>query len=194
MPRGQRTTVAASQSRESLALAVSLLVHPFVISPVTVLLLTDVRSSLLLVLVVSVPLLILIVKNVRSGTWTNYDVSVRTQRSGLYWPAFVLTGVLALILWRSGTNPGLMKGTVVAVCMIATAMLINRWLKVSLHMMFGAFCAVILAWRYPAVTIPLGLALALLAWSRLTLKRHTWPEVYVGAIVGCAGGAWLILM
>ena len=151
------------------------------------------RSSLLLILVVSVPLLILIGRNVRSGAWTNYDVSVRTQRSGLYWPALILTALLATYLWRSGSNPDLMRGTVVAVCMMAAAMLINRWLKVSLHMTFGAFCAVILAWRYPGATIPLGLALALLAWSRLTLKRHTWPEVYIGAILGCLAGAWLIL-
>ena len=179
---------------QRLALAVSLLLHPFVISPVTVLLLTDVRASLLLVLVVSVPLLILIGRNVRRGTWTNYDVSERTQRSGLYWPALILTASLALFLWWSGTNPRLTRGFLVVVSMMAAGMLINRWLKVSLHMAFGAFCAVIVSWRYPGATTALALALALLAWSRLTLRRHTWTEVFVGAVLGCVAGAWLVLM
>jgi membrane-associated phospholipid phosphatase len=186
--------VLGADRTNRLALAVSLLLHPFVIGPVTALLLTDVRSSVVIALATTVPMLVLIARNVRRGTWTNYDVSERTHRTGLYWPGIALTGSLALILWRFGSNPGLVRAIAVITLMMAVAMVINRWLKVSLHMTFGAFFAVIVSWRYPEVTTALALALALLAWSRLTLRRHTWSEVFVGALLGCVAGAWLILM
>ena len=190
---GTPATQQPARGTRSLALLVSLLLHPFIIVPLTVLILTDARSSAVIALMTAVPLLVLIARNVRRGSWTNFDVSVRTQRAGLYWPAIALTALAAVVLYQMEASPRLVRGTVAGVVLLAISMLINRWLKVSLHMMLGAFCAVIVGWRYDQLTIPLALAFALLAWSRLELKRHTWTEVFVGAVLGCITGAFVVL-
>src|SRR6188508_1502942 len=80
---------------QSAALAVSVLLHPFLLGPLTVLLLTDTGSSAVVAVTIAIPLLILTIRNVRRGVWTNHDVSVRTQRRGLYWSAVALTGLAA---------------------------------------------------------------------------------------------------
>src|SRR5687767_4656450 len=160
-----------------LALLVSFLLHPFVVSPATILVLAGGSTALAFSLAIVIPMFVLIALQVRRGRWTNYDVSVRTQRGGLFWPALVLTLLAALAIHLKGDNPGLARGFVVAACMIAVAMVANRFLKLSLHMTFAAFSAVAIGWTYPR-SLPVIIALLiLLAWSRLKLVRHTWVEV-----------------
>lgn len=178
-----------------LALAASLVLHPFVLSPATVLLLSRRSSALAYSLAIVIPMFVLTAVQVRRGRWTNYDVSVRTQRRGLYWPALLLTLAGAAVLYATGDNPGLLRGFLVAAGMITAAMFINRFMKISLHMTFAAFNAILLGWRFPAATVAFAIAaaLTLLAWSRLHLERHTWAEVLAGTALGAAAGAVLVL-
>jgi hypothetical protein len=176
-----------------LALAVSFVLHPFIISPATVLLLAGRLSSAAFVLAIVLPMFVLTAIQVRRGSWTNFDVSVRTQRRGLYWPALVLTAAAAAVIYATGGNAGLARGFIVVTAMIAVAMLINRVLKLSLHMTFAAFSAVATGWTYPGMIPVIGLMLLLLAWSRLKLKRHTWREVAAGTLLGTVAGLILVL-
>ena len=175
-----------------LALVVSFLLHPFLISPATILLLAGRASSVAFVLAIVIPMFVLIAMQVRRGAWTNYDVSVRTQRRGLYWPALLLTIGSAFAIYATGGNPRLLRGFIVAAAMIAIAMLINRWLKVSLHMTFAAFSAVAVGWAYPRTVWVMIALVAILAWSRLKLERHSWAEVVVGTVLGGAAGLVLV--
>ena len=177
-----------------LALLVSFILHPFVVSPATMLVLAGRSSALGFTLAIVIPMFVLIARQVRRGHWTNYDVSVRTQRAGLFLPALILTLLAALAIHLKGDNPGLARGFVIAAAMIAVAMVANRFLKLSLHMMFAAFSGVAIGWTYPH-SLPVIIALlVVLAWSRLKLARHTWLEVVAGTVLGFAAGLVLVLM
>ena len=175
-----------------LALAVSFILHPFVVSPATVLLLAGRSSAAGFVLAIVIPMFVLIAIQVRRGKWTNYDVSVRTHRGGLYWPGLILTLIAALAIHVRGNNTGLARGFIVAASMIAIAMIANQFLKLSLHMTFAAFSAVATGWTYPRMIPVIVALLMLLAWSRLKLRRHSWIEVAAGTVLGTAAGLVLV--
>ena len=71
-----------------------------------------------------------------------------------------------------------------AACALAT-----KWIKVSLHMAFATLAATALALSRLPVGYALLVALPVLAWSRLTLERHTPLEVVLGMAIGAAAGA-----
>jgi hypothetical protein len=92
--------------RQRVAWWVSVLGHPFVLIPllvgyVTARVLPPGRAAMVLRLVVAgtvLPMLWIISRRVRSGAWTNYDVSVREQRAGMYPAALVIAGATLLVM------------------------------------------------------------------------------------------------
>ena len=185
--------------RKRMAAWVSVAAHPFVLVPVLVTVVA-VRSmpprqaAIVVGLVLAgsiLPMLWMIVRRVRSGAWTDHDVSVREQRTGFYPAALAMTGGTVVLLYAFGVGPSILRGTVAIFGLIAVSALVNLWLKVSLHAGFAAFTAVALF----AVSQPMGVAAVAVAlavaWSRLELRRHTWLEVVVGALLGI--GAALLL-
>jgi len=170
---------------------VSIAAHPLVLSPLTIALTTrNWRWTAIVAATTILPIAVLIFWNVRRGVWSDFDVSRRDQRSGLYWvaiPLLILTALLA------GGSPQFTRGMYAVAALLVIGLAGNRFLKTSMHMMFGAFCAVILARVYPwspALSVPL---LALLAWSRWRLERHTPVEIAVGLLLGIAAGVFTIL-
>ena len=180
---------ASAPGTQHSALFVSTLLHPFVVIPATLLFQTgNWRQSALVAALTVVPLLIVTAIRVRRGTWSDFDVSRREQRSGLYLWALPLTIAAALVLPAQ-----LARGTWIAAGMLATGLLLSRFLKTSLHMMFGAFCAVLLAAAWVTISPLLLALLALLGWSRYVLERHGMAEIVVGTLIGVAGGMFTIL-
>lgn len=188
--------------RREAARWISILGHPFVLIPTLVAAVTVrrlppeqvVRVVGIVVLVSILPMLLLIARRVRSGAWTNYDVSVREQRAGMYPAALAIAAASVLVLaWTRVPRP-ILHGVLATLLLIGIAALVNLRLKISLHTAFAVFTAVALL----AVSRGLGaaaLALALaIAWSRLELGRHTVPEVVGGALLGAAVGAGLVLL
>jgi hypothetical protein len=173
------------------ARAISVAAHPLVVVPLTIALTTrSWRWTTIVAATTILPIAILIFWNVRRGVWSDYDVSQREQRSGLYWAAIPLLVIGALVI---DAPPSFMRGMFAAAGMLLFGLLGNRFLKTSMHMMFAVYCAVILARAYPwspLITIPVLLALA---WSRRRLERHTTIEILVGFLVGAAAGAFVIL-
>ena len=188
--------------RTSVARWISILGHPFVLIPLLVAAVTarsmpPERVALIvgIVLLVSVvPMLLLMSRRVRSGAWTNYDVSVREQRSGMYPVAMAIAGVTTLVLLVVGTPRPVMYGVAATLVLIVIASVVNLWLKISLHVAFAVFTAaslVSLGWGVTAGGLLLALAIA---WSRLELGRHTWPEVIGGALLGAVVGVGLVVL
>lgn len=173
-----------------LARAISVVGHPFVFIPLTVA--ASTRSlywGAVVAASTTVPLLLVIVRNVRSGRWSDVDVSRHDQRSGLYRAGLPLILAAAVIFYFLDAGPRMMRGLAAAAVMFAAGLLGNRWLKISMHMMFAGFCAVAISRAYPSAVLPSIAFLAALAWSRWHLKRHTWPEILVGLLIGVACGA-----
>ncbi len=132
------------------------------------------------------PLLAITLRNVRRCVWSDHDVSTREQRSGLYRVLLPLIGITALLLWLMDGSPRMMRGFAAAAVMLALGLLGNRFLKISLHMMFAAFCAVIIVRIHPGSVYAIVPFVAAVAWSRRKLERHTWAEIFVGLALGGA--------
>lgn len=78
----------------------------------------------------------------------------------------------------------LVRGSLVTATMVAVAAMLNRWLRLSLHVAFAVYSGLILTHIQPACGLPILLLAPVLAWSRLVLLRHTLPEVIGGSILG----------
>ena len=198
-PQSPRTVRRAI--RHETARWISILGHPFILIPVLVAAVTvpwlppqqAAQIVGIVVLVSIVPMLVLIARRVRAGTWTNFDVSVREQRAGMYPLALAIATATVLVLaWARVPRP-ILRGVLAILLLIGIAALVNLWLKVSLHTAFAVFTALaVLPSRGLAATLLL-LALAI-AWSRLELGRHTLAEVIGGALIGAVVGGGMVVL
>lgn len=149
------------------------------------------RLSWLVIAVVIVPVVYRTVQGVRRGTYTNFDVSNREQRQRWYNFPLLLLGAVTAALFLT-QQPLRLSGAFLCVwCLLAAAQLLNRYLKVSLHVGINAFIAVFLGLVYLPVAGWMALAgTGLVAWSRVHLQRHTWPEVATGMFLGVLAGGF----
>jgi hypothetical protein len=167
----------------------SVALHPFVLAPLTVAIATrNWRWTAAVAATTILPLAVVLIRRTRRGAWTDFDVSHRDQRPGLYYVAIPLLALAAIVVWWLGATPAFLRSFLAIAFLFAAGLFGNRFLKISLHMMFGAFGLVIIARLYPwslFLTLPL---LVSLAWSRWRLERHTPAEIAVGLILGLAAG------
>jgi phosphatidylserine synthase len=175
---------------------VSIVGHPFAMTMVMVLGTAlrfstpreALRTLLLVALVALLPVAVLMVRQVRKGSWTNVDASNRAERPLLFSVGIVALAVLiaAVLVFRPGSF--LIRGAVGVLIMLVVCAVATRWVKVSLHMAFGALATTTLL----SIGSPAGLVLLAvmpaLAWSRLALERHRPAEVVIGLLVGIAFG------
>lgn len=130
---------------------------------------------------------------VRRGRWTHVDASRPRERSGLNRFLLVTLGLGALLAWRFA-SAGVAPAIGLAWLVIVLAMLSGRWCKLSLHVAFASYAALLL-WRLgPAATFAGLLFAAGVAWSRLRLGRHVPRDLVAGALAGAGAGLlfWLV--
>jgi len=191
LPRNVRCTRRASAARW-----LSIALHPFVTALVLVGALeaergiaAAVRTTAIVGALFVLPLAALTVRQVRRGAWGTVDASEPRERPILF--AVGTAGLLALLLYFARARPGtpFVAGTAGAVAMVGLCAILTPWLKVSLHVAAAALAAAVLLGRGLPLGWLLAAALPALAWSRVTLGRHRWPEVLVGLAVGMGTGA-----
>ena len=147
------------------------------------------RSVATVVLFTIVPLAVLMWRQVRRGRWENADASNRAERPILYIVGGIALAALLAYLLIVRTQSFMVRGVVATLGMLAVCAVATRWIKVSLHMAFATLAATALALMPAPVGYVLLLALPALAWSRLTLERHTPLEVALGTFFGAGAGA-----
>lgn len=175
---------------------VSIVGHPFAMSLVMVLgaalRFSTPREALRILLLVAVtallPIAVLMIRQVRRGSWTNVDASDRAERPLLFAVGIVALAVLlgAVLVFRPGSF--LIRGVVGVLMMLAVCAVATRWVKVSLHMAFGALATTTLLFLGSPAGWVLLVGMPALAWSRLALKRHGPAEVAIGFLVGIVFG------
>jgi membrane-associated phospholipid phosphatase len=193
-PRLSSSTPPASSPSLILARILSIAGHPFVLIPLTVAFAT--RNWVWTAIVAAgtiLPLLAIILRNVRRGVWSDHDVSRHEQRGGLYRVALPLVVLSTVLLYFLDAGPQMLRSFAAAAVMLLLGVLGNRFLKISMHMMTAAFCGVMIAWLYPLATFAIVPFVAAIAWSRRKLERHTWAEVAVGLAIG-AGTALVAVL
>jgi membrane-associated phospholipid phosphatase len=183
-----------------LARVASVAGHPFVLMSLTVLIVAFHRTHLLRALTIGsvtvlstvTPLFFIIRRQVSAGKWSDHDVSDASERRSFY-PVVIIINALAMTLFYFLDFPsGLITGMLISLAILLLAMLINRWSKISLHVIFAVYFAVALfAVSYWSAAGFLLLAAAV-GWSRVRLARHSPAQVLSGAILGALAGIVLL--
>lgn len=173
----------------------SVVLHPFVLGPLTAALATrNLRWTAAIAGTTVIPLILLLLRRTRAGTWSDFDVSRRSERPGLYFAAIPLLAVAAALVAWLGAPPWFLRSFLAIAFLFAAGLIGNRFLKISLHMMFGAFFTVVVGRLHPVSLFATPLLLAALAWSRWRLERHTPAEIAVGLALGAAAGAYTVFL
>ena len=186
-----------------LARIVSILGHPLVSLPVAALLLAAHQGAgpaRLSVLVLGLGAIALGVMGysrwqVRRQRWRHVDASGRGERRSLNRFLLLVFAVATLATWAWAPQREFALGLALSALLIAAAMLSARWCKLSLHVAFAMYAAVLLvqlSWLACAAGI---LFVAAVAWSRLVLDRHAPRDLVAGAIAGLLAGLafWRLL-
>lgn len=177
-------------------MSLSTIGSPFVLLPLTVFLVSLRTASPIGALAFGgalaalgiAPLVLVIRRKVRTGRWSDHDVSERSHRREFYPIAMLTTAATALGMWLLGAAGIVVRGVLVVLVLLIVGAALGRWSRISLHTSMGAFCTVAL------VTVNMWVAGAALilatavGWARIRLERHTLWQVLSGAALGAAGG------
>ncbi|WP_419867840.1 phosphatase PAP2 family protein [Chryseobacterium sp. CT-SW4] len=140
---------------------------------------TSLSYFLPILLLVIIPVITWLVWNVKTGRYTNMDVSNRIERKSLY---LFLEGCIIVYLSYHYIVNGYLDFVLSFILILLFALQIsNLFIKSSMHTSFNIFVAALfysLNWRMGIIW--LGIAV-LVGITRVVLKRHTIQEVYMGA-------------
>lgn len=130
-------------------------------------------------LIIIAPIIIWLVWNVKTGRYTNMDVSNRVQRKTLY--IFIAACVIGYLIFNFIRN-GYVDLVMLFVLILLFALQIsNLFIKSSMHTAFNVFVAALFFTLDKKMGILwLGVAV-LVGVTRIILKRHTVKEVFMGA-------------
>ncbi len=132
-----------------------------------------------ILLMVIIPVIIWLVWNVKTGRYTNMDVSNRVQRKTLY--IFLAACVISYLLFNYIRNGYIDLVMLFIMVLLFALQISNLFIKSSMHTAFNVFVAALfftLSWKMGLLW--LGIA-TLVGITRVILKRHTLKEVFMGA-------------
>lgn len=125
-----------------------------------------------------------VVVGVILGVFSNFDVSKREQRPLLFsFSAFAAFCYLLSIIILDGPKVLLIGFFALALGLLAI-IIINRWIKVSIHMATATAVLLFIGIVYRGYFFLLLSLIPLLAWSRVKTKKHSPMETIVGTILG----------
>jgi membrane-associated phospholipid phosphatase len=186
-------------NKTKIARWVSIAGHPFVMIVLLVLLLSWAmdpagawRITAFVVVMGSIPTGWLIWRGLSVRGNKTEHVSKSSTRAVLYLSMLAVLLLSSAYFYWVEHSVFLAQGSLVTATMVAVAAVLNRWVNLSLHLAFAVYSGLILAKIHPDCGLLILLLAPLLAWSRLTLLRHTLPEVIGGAVLGF-GAAFVLI-
>ncbi|WP_345988803.1 phosphatase PAP2 family protein [Chryseobacterium sp. Chry.R1] len=134
-----------------------------------------------ILLIIIIPIIIWLIWNVKTGRYTNMDVSNRVQRKTFYiFAAIAVIAYLLLHYIKYGSLDFLMLFILI---LLFSLQISNFFIKSSMHTAFNVFVAGLfyaISWKIGLLW--LGIAV-LVGITRVILKRHTIKEVFMGAAI-----------
>ena len=127
------------------------------------------------------PTIVWLVWNVKTGRYTNLDVSDRKQRKSLYF--FLAFCVIAYLVYYYIVHHQMDINMLFIFILLLIMQLSNYFIKSSMHTAFNVFVASMffaidwkwgLAWFFLAILVGI---------TRIILKRHTVKEVLMGILI-----------
>jgi membrane-associated phospholipid phosphatase len=185
--------------RTALARAISIVGHPIVLVPIAALIAASTLGASPqqlriiggTILALGVVVLGYSVWQVRRGRWSHVDASARSERTSLNVFLAVLLLLSAALLWFLTYRSSLPVALALSSAIFVTALLLARWVKVSLHVAFAAFATALL-WPIKLAFVIGIFATSAVVWSRLVLGRHVAADIVAGLLLGAvAGGAYV---
>jgi membrane-associated phospholipid phosphatase len=183
-----------------IAKIISVIGHPFVLLALTILMVAASGESparaaaigAIAILATVFPMLFVIRRKVKSGKWSDHDVSDARERRNFYPLMIAILGFSLALFYLLGFPRPLLVGMLISLAILTAAMMINHWSKISLHLTFAIYFAVsLLAVNYWMSGGLLVLTVAV-AWSRIKLGRHNAAQVLSGAALGAIAGIILL--
>jgi hypothetical protein len=180
---------------------ISIIGHPLITVPFIVILClfhyedfnSALFASILTIIGIIVPLSIKMYRNTKTGVYTNFDVSNQGERKSWYYFAFALLAAIVIILFLTDQPHALQFGFLLAALLLLTSQVVNYFIKSSLHVSFNVFLSFLIAPINIVIACCFFFFVFSIAWSRITLKRHTIKETSVGAVIGLFFGFLLYL-
>lgn len=186
-----------SFGRIQIAQLISWVLHPFLVSPVSIVLILSLDGqgfwaalawALLCAAFVVGPALIFLHRKLKQRQFSDSDVSIRDQRHGFYlFGAICMILCFAILLWLDAPQLLITSFLAALAAVIISAIVTRFWSKVSIHsgVMMGVTTMVVFYSILLALLFFFGTLLVI--WSRLVLKRHTLSEAILGGVVavGC---------
>jgi membrane-associated phospholipid phosphatase len=132
---------------------------------------------------------------VRAGRWAHVDASGRSERLSLNVFLVGLLVLSAVVLRYLLPSAHVSIALALAAMLVVAALLLARWVKVSLHTAFAAYSTALL-WPLPFAVVAGIIVTAAVAWSRLALGRHVATDIGVGFLLGVVAGTtydlWIV--
>ncbi|AYO57574.1 ABC transporter permease [Chryseobacterium sp. 6424] len=134
-----------------------------------------------ILLLTVLPIVIWLVWNVRTGKYSNMDVSNRQQRKSLYF--FIAGSMVVYLLYDYLKNGTLDLIMLFLLVLLLVMQLSNYYIKSSMHTAFNVFVAALFFYRDTTWGIAWLLIATLVGITRIILKRHTVKEVFMGGSI-----------
>lgn len=175
-----------------LAKVISTIGHPLLTVPMVVIfLVTQYESaknawfiSSLIILGVIVPVIVKLLKNLKEGSITNFDVSDRNQRKSFYKFLILILVLVNLVLHFTNQSYPTRLSFGIASLLVLSLQLINLRIKASIHVALNVFLVYLLSQHNLYYALTLAILILGIAWSRLVLKRHLLIDLIWGGILG----------
>ena len=127
---------------------------------------------------------------VKKGMFSDFDVSRREQRSLLF-ITIGIASILYLVVLVIADGPQVLYLAILGFLLSIVAIaVINTRIKASIHIA-TITALILLFWFLYGVNFVFILLVPLVAWSRITVRKHTISEVVAGSIIG--GGLTLFM-
>lgn len=139
------------------------------------------RRFLPLFLLTALPISIWIFWNVKTGKYSNMDVSNRVQRKSLYF--FIIAAIAGYLLYDFAVNKNADLIMVFIMVLLIVMQISNYFIKSSMHTAFNLFVAALFFSSNPILGMVWFFITIIVGISRVILKRHTVGEVLSGALI-----------
>jgi membrane-associated phospholipid phosphatase len=135
-------------------------------------------------LIIIIPIIVWIFLKVKTGKYTDKDVSNRNQRKSLY---FVIAGIIAVFMlydWIFNEN---FDVRILFILMLLVLLQIsNYFIKSSMHTAFNVLASAFLFELNPVFGIVWFIIAIVVGITRIILKRHSLKEVLTGGFIAFA--------
>lgn len=188
--------MTSSKTLKTLSNIISTVGHPVLLVSVFIILVNfkefgkekAIELTLTAIGIFVIPVVLYIVYKMRKGDYKNFDVSERKKRNSLYPVIITLQLILLGYLYYKNYSWLTKSGIWASLVLTASGFIINQRLKVSMHTTVSFFIAVLLIFVENKYAFGMLFFATVIAYSRVQLGRHTFPEIVAGTLLGVCSG------